>query len=131
LAAALKTNTATFWTSMTSTHTPTSRPVQHPSASTALWAHLLRKDVSALAPSSSTNPIPSGSYVPIAPIDKNGTSMRILLLDASNNLEKFSARVDKLITGLGETKTEIVAVHRMFRDENEKLANDLVDVGEH
>jgi hypothetical protein len=57
--------------------------------------------------------------------------MRILLLDASNNLEKFSARVDKLITGLGETKTEIVAVHRMFRDENEKLANDLVDVGEH
>jgi len=57
--------------------------------------------------------------------------MRILLLDASHNLEKFSARVDKLTAGLDETKSDIVAVHRMFQDEHGKLENVIMNVGEY
>ena len=102
---------------------------QRPPASIALWAHLLRRDGTAL-PSSDTPASSSPSYTPVAPIDRNGASMRILLLDASHNLEKFSARVDQLISGVDHAKAEMVSLHKLFRNEHEELSNGMLDLGE-
>src|ERR1700722_17501136 len=73
---------------------------QNLSASTVLWAHL-RKDMVSAPNSSAESSLTM--HTPITPIDKNGTSMRILLHDTSHNLEKFSDRVDKLTSGIDET----------------------------
>jgi hypothetical protein len=102
---------------------------QRPPASIALWAHLLRRDGTAL-PSSDTPASSSPSYTPVAPIDRNGASMRILLLDASHNLEKFSARVDQLTSGVDQAKAEMVSLHKLFRNEHEELSNGMLDLGE-
>ncbi|KAH0836340.1 hypothetical protein J3R83DRAFT_7893 [Lanmaoa asiatica] len=55
-------------------------------ASNLLWAHLLRKDA--------TTTEPLSEIPPIAPQDKTGTSMRMLIHDTQVNLEKFSTRLD-------------------------------------
>ena len=101
------------------------RNPQRPPTSTALWAHLLRKDT--LAPSSNSSGL---SNPPIAPLDKTGTSMRILLHDTQSNFEKFSARVDKLYAGVAEAKEEIMMVKTLFQGEHEILNGEMVDLGE-
>jgi hypothetical protein len=110
---------------------PLTAPVRdplRPSASAALWAHLLRKDVSTLPLDASTNdPLP---LPPLTPMDKNGTAMRILLHDTSHNLEKFSERVDKLISGVGETRKEVVDVHKRFHTGHEELRDEMADLGQ-
>ncbi|RDB15829.1 hypothetical protein Hypma_003687 [Hypsizygus marmoreus] len=91
-------------------------------ASTALWAHLLRKDT--LGP-----PPNSGIIIPpITPLDKNGTSMRILLHDTQANFESFSARVDKLCSGVDEAKREIAMVNTVFQRQNDTLTEEMVDL---
>ncbi|KAJ6538537.1 hypothetical protein DFH09DRAFT_1368911 [Mycena vulgaris] len=91
-----------------------------PSASTALWGQLLRKNTLA-APS--VVPLP-----PTAPLDKTGTSMRILLHDTQANFEKFSTRVDTLTSGIDGAKREIVIVKDLFQREHETLTMDVVDL---
>ena len=110
---------------MPDTESSTRKP-QRSAASTALWAHLLRKD------SPATSQVPSSTSVnpPIAPLDKAGTSMRILLHDTQANLEKFSERVDKMATGVSETKTEIITMQKLFLEDHEKLVGHTVDLGE-
>jgi hypothetical protein len=103
-----------------------SRKSHRSTASTALWAHLLRKDVPSASQTSSTPP----NNPPIAPLDKAGTSMRILLHDTQANLEKFSERVDKLASGVGETKGEMVTMQQLFQEDREKLVGQTVDLGE-
>ncbi|KAF8074718.1 hypothetical protein FPV67DRAFT_1474705 [Lyophyllum atratum] len=92
------------------------------SASTALWAHLLRKD--------KLGPLPNSDIIipPITPLDKNGTSMRILLHDTQAHLDTFSVRVDKLCSGLDETKHEILTVNTLFQREHDSLTGELVDL---
>jgi len=105
---------------------PGSRKPQRSAASTALWAHLLRKDIPVISQTSSntlTNP-------PIAPLDKAGTSMRILLHDTQANLEKFSEHVDKLASGVSETKREMITMQKLFQEDHEKLVGQIVDLGE-
>jgi hypothetical protein len=104
---------------------PTIRKPQRSTASTALWAHLLRKDVPATSQASCTPTNP-----PIAPLDKAGTSMRLLLHDTQANLEKFSERVDKLAGGVSETKGEMVTMQKLFQEDHEKLVGQTVDLGE-
>jgi hypothetical protein len=99
-----------------------SRKPQRSTASTALWAHLLRKEIPSISQVSSTNP-------PIAPLDKTGTSMRILLHDTQANLEKFSERVDKLACGVGETRREMVTMQQLFQEDHEKIVGQTVDLG--
>ncbi|KAJ7498667.1 hypothetical protein FB451DRAFT_1202673 [Mycena latifolia] len=91
-----------------------------PSASTVLWGQLLRKNTLA-APSAV--PLP-----PTAPLDKTGTSMRILLYDTQSNFEKFSTKVDTLTSGINEAKREIVMVKDLFQREHESLTMDVVDL---
>jgi hypothetical protein len=104
---------------------PTACKSQRSTASTALWAHLLRKDIPSFIQSSSSIP----TSLPIAPLDKVGTSMRLLLHDTQANLEKFSERVDTLVIGVGETKREMMTMQKMFQDDREKLVGHVVDLG--
>ncbi|KAJ7653470.1 hypothetical protein B0H17DRAFT_395341 [Mycena rosella] len=91
-----------------------------PPASAALWGQLLRKNTLA-APS--VVPLP-----PTAPLDRTGTSMRILLHDTQANFEKFSTKVDTLTSGINEAKREIVIVKDLFQRERESLTLDVVDL---
>ncbi|KAJ7094528.1 hypothetical protein B0H15DRAFT_829917 [Mycena belliarum] len=92
-----------------------------PPASAALWGQLLRKNTLATP---SMVPVP-----PTAPLDKTGTSMRILLHDTQANFEKFSAKVDTLTSGITEAKREIVIVRDLFQREHEAHTMDVVDLG--
>ncbi|KAG6861278.1 hypothetical protein C0995_002086 [Termitomyces sp. Mi166 len=94
-------------------------------ASTSLWAHLLRKDTSARGQS----PNKLGPVLPpITPLDKNGTSMRILLHDTQAHLDRFSERSDKLFSIIDETKREISIVNTLFQREHGTLTEELVDL---
>lgn len=92
-------------------------------ASEVLWAHLLRKDTLAQPPYAEV------IRPPIAPVDKTGTSIRILLHDTQANLDNFSASVDAMSAGMTEAKREIVAVKAMFQAEHETLASEIYDSG--
>jgi hypothetical protein len=102
--------------------------LSHPrsTTSTALWAHLLRKDLTAVVPPSN----PKQHVVPVAPIDKAGTSMRLLLHDTQANLEKFSERVDKLTGGVQETRREVDLVKRLWEGERDKSHAEIADLGQ-
>ncbi|KAK7061958.1 hypothetical protein R3P38DRAFT_2832540 [Favolaschia claudopus] len=92
----------------------------HPLPGNALWGQLLRKNTLATP---STVPVP-----PTAPLDKTGTSMRILLHDTQTNFEKFSARVERLTSGIDDTKRELVIVKDLFQGAQESLTLDIVDL---
>lgn len=99
-------------------------------ASSVLWGHLLSRDAStpSLTPRVQSDVT---SLSPITPLDKAGTSMRILLHDTQAHLEKFSDRVTKLINGVDESKREIVTVQKLFEQDREKLVEETVDLGEY
>ncbi|KAG6827658.1 hypothetical protein H0H92_010881 [Tricholoma furcatifolium] len=92
------------------------------SASTTLWAHLLRKDTQR------DTQKPDIPLPPITPLDKNGTSMRVLLHDTQAYLDKFSTRADSLLTGVDEAKQEISLVKTLFQREHDALTDELVDL---
>ncbi|KAI0946930.1 hypothetical protein AcV7_009514 [Taiwanofungus camphoratus] len=96
-------------------------------ASSVLWGHLLSRDAStpSLTPRVQSDVT---SLSPITPLDKAGTSMRILLHDTQAHLEKFSDRVTKLINGVDESKREIVTVQKLFEQDREKLVEETVDL---
>jgi len=96
-------------------------PLGQPSS--AMWARLLGQEKLPALPNSEIIP------PPIAPLDKNGTSMRILLHDTQAHLERFSVRADKLHSSVEETKGEIKTVNALFQREHETLRDDMVDLG--
>ena len=102
-------------------------PLRPPTASTALWAHILRQDTQSSSTSSSAN-IPV-IVPPIVPLDKNATSMRVLLHDTQANFEKFAIHVGKLIDGVNETKHEIKTTNDLFERDRETLMGDIIDLG--
>lgn len=104
----------------TSLPVPESFQAPQRTGTTALWTHLLRKDAQA------SNNI--GIIPPIAPIDKNATTIRVLLHDTQANFEAFSARVDKLINVVEETKREIKATSTLFEREHDTLIGDVIDL---
>lgn len=69
--------------------------------SSTLWAHLLRKD----KPNVSTQATSSL----IAPADKTGTSVRLLLHDTQATMQKFSEKVDRLIDGVQDAQAKAQA----------------------
>ncbi|KAF7430686.1 hypothetical protein PC9H_006397 [Pleurotus ostreatus] len=94
------------------------------STSTALWAHLLRKDTPSSTPGTSSDPL----NPPIVPLDRAGTSMRMLLHDTQANFEKFSGRIDLMTNCIESTKREIVTVKSLFEEQNEKLSMEIIDL---
>lgn len=117
---------------MDSSSTSTSRVASNPKpshslscrtpASSVLWAHLLRKDTLA-APPSLEIPLP-----PIAPTDRTGTSLRILLHDTQAHIERFSERVEKLTKGVDEAKQELGLTKTLFQREHEELTNEMYNL---
>ncbi|KAI0832143.1 hypothetical protein BC628DRAFT_1351874 [Trametes gibbosa] len=102
---------------------PYMRTPARPTASTALWGHLLRKTGSSQVPSSSaTSTTTLGKNTQsIAPLDKAGASTRILLHDTQAHLERFTDRVTELTGGVCDTKRELIAVQKLYQDEHEAV----------
>ncbi|KAJ7752787.1 hypothetical protein DFH07DRAFT_744809 [Mycena maculata] len=90
-----------------------------PSRPTPLWGQLLSKNTFA----SAGTPLP-----PTAPLDKTGTSMRILLHDTQANFERFSTKVDALTSGIDDAKRELVVVKDLFHGEHESLTTEMLDL---
>jgi hypothetical protein len=63
------------------------------------------------------------------PLDKNATSMRVLLHDTQANFEKFAIHVGKLIDGVNETKHEIKTTNDLFERDRQTLVGDIIDLG--
>lgn len=109
---------------------PTPAPFKTPSARklAPLWTQLLQKNPPALnltlSSGGSDRPLP-----PIAPLDKAGTSMRILLHDTQVQFEKFSERVVRLTDDVDKTKREISTMQKLFEREHESLIEEVVDLG--
>ena len=100
-------------------------PPRPPTASTALWAHILRQDTQPSTSLSETHIV----VPPTAPLDKNATSMRVLLHDTQANFEKFAIHVGKLIDGVNETKHEIKTTSDLFERDRQTLVGDIIDLG--
>jgi hypothetical protein len=92
-----------------------------------LWAQVFHKAALETPSVSSVNPV---QLPPIAPVDKMGTSVRILLHDTQRNFEKFSETIEGLTEGIRKTKEEIVNVKKMFEKEHECVSEDIFNLGE-
>jgi hypothetical protein len=97
---------------------------------TTLWAHLIRKPASATFPpsgpsasaSTSAPPIPTP---PLAPVDKTGASLRILLLDTKSDMEKFSTRVDTLLQRVGEVADGMQGVKKSLEEQDDRMSEEI------
>lgn len=90
-------------------------------AGNLLWAHLLRKDATT---SESLSQIP-----PIAPQDKTGTSMRMLIHDTQVNLEKFSTRLDGLLQRVDDCRSQVVNANKLLDVERDKVLTEILEIG--
>lgn len=94
-----------------------------PQSSSSFWAHIIENEKNgSKAPSQSSFPL-------LTPLDKNATATRLLLHDTQANLEKFSGKVDKLLAGFYEAKSEVKLVKTLFERDRETLINDIIDLG--
>lgn len=90
--------------------------------SSTLWAHLLNKDAGA---SGSGSGLRAG-LTPVgltnsAPADRTGTSVRVLLHDTQVTIEKFSEKVDKLVSEAEDSHRKLLARNEEVSDEVERL----------
>ncbi|KAF9244649.1 hypothetical protein BU15DRAFT_21343, partial [Melanogaster broomeanus] len=85
-----------------------------------LWAHILRKD---LATNEASSQIP-----PLAPLDKTGTSMRMLIHDTQANLEKFSARLDSLLQRVDDCRAQVLNANELLDNERDKVLSEILDI---
>ncbi|KAL9713788.1 hypothetical protein Ac2012v2_003399 [Leucoagaricus gongylophorus] len=87
----------------------------------ALWAHVLRKDKT----QSRDLDTPQ---VPVAPVDRNATSTRILLYDTQARLEQFSSRADAMLKGMQDANHQLKTVGMLFEKDRDTLINDIIDL---
>lgn len=92
-----------------------------PTASSALWGHLLSRHT----PAGTT----SRAAPPVAPVDRAAASTRILLHDTQTHLEKFTGRVDGMVAGLDNAKRELLTVQKLYHDEHEELVERMISLG--
>jgi len=85
-----------------------------------LWGHL-RKDAGAWDCTPSTNP-------PLVPQDKTATSMRMLIHDTQSSLEKFSERLDRLMTRVDDCKCQVINANKLLENERDKMLTEMVDI---
>ena len=88
--------------------------------SSTLWAHLLNKDATASGSGLKTG-LKSLGLAAAAPADKAGTSVRILLHDVQATLEKFSEKVDKLVSEAEGSRQKLLARNEEVSGEVERL----------
>ena len=76
--------------------------------SSTLWAHLLNRDATASGSGLKAG-LTSAGLAAMAPADRTGTSVRILLHDTQATIEKFSERVDKLVSEAEDSRQRLLA----------------------
>jgi hypothetical protein len=69
----------------------------------------------------------SSAPLPIAPVDKTGTSVRLLLHDNQATLEKFSEKVDKLLKGLEDSRSKSQSKDQEWAEEVERSTKLVID----
>lgn len=113
-------------------NSPLSTVMSGPSASTSgstisstLWAHLLTKDTTASGSGLKAG-LASARLSAPAPADKAGTSVRILLHDTQATIEKFSERVDRLVSGAEDSHRKLIARNEEVSDEVERLVKRVI-----
>ena len=97
-----------------------STPTPGSTMSSTLWAHLLNKDPAASGSGLKTG-LASVGLAASAPADKTGTSVRILLHDTQATIEKFSERVDRLVSEAEESRQKLLVRNEEISDEVEQL----------
>ncbi|KAF7794400.1 hypothetical protein EIP86_005534 [Pleurotus ostreatoroseus] len=102
------------------------RPFGRSTSATALWGHILQKNLP--APLLPQKPVEIPTNPPLAPNDKLGTSVRMLLHDTQATLEKFSERVEKLTSGVDKAQQDIRTVQKLFEHEHENAMEGTVDL---
>lgn len=85
-----------------------------------LWGHL-RKDAGGWGCMPSTNP-------PLFPQDKTATSMRMLIHDTQSSLEKFSERLDRLMTRVDDCRCQVINANKLLENERDKMLTEMVDI---
>lgn len=65
----------------------------------------------------------------MAALDKNATSMRVLLHDTHANFERFTSQVGNLFETIQETKNDLKTMQSLFQRDRETLTGDIVDLG--
>jgi len=103
-------------------------PARPPTASTTMWTHLLRSNTNQVPKSLKDMPIIAP---PMVPLDKNASSMRILLHDTQANFEKFTTHVGTLFESIQETKNELKTTYSLFERDRETLMGDIIDLGKY
>lgn len=93
--------------------------------SSTLWAHLLNKDSTVSGPGLKMGLASVGPAV-TAPADKTGTSVRILLHDTQATIEKFSERIDKLVSEAEDSRQKLLARNEEVSDEMERFVRRVV-----
>ena len=93
--------------------------------SSTLWAHLLNKDATVSGPGLKTG-LAAVGLTASAPPDKAGTSVRILLHDTQATIEKFSERVDKLVSDAEDSRQKLLARNEEVNDEVERLVRRVI-----
>jgi len=93
--------------------------------SSTLWAHLLNKDTTASGSGLQTG-LASTVLTTSAPVDRTGTSVRILLHDTQATIEKFSERVDRLVSGAEESQQKLLVRNEEMSDEVERLVRRVI-----
>ena len=88
--------------------------------SSTLWAHLLNKDTAASGSGLKTG-LTSLGLAAAAPVDKAGTSVRILLHDVQATIEKFSEKVDKLVSEAEDSRHKLLARNEEVSGEVERF----------
>ena len=110
---------------LTTEHTLLARP---PTASTPLWTHILEPRARSRALTTLAD-MPATTAALCTPLDKNATSMRILLHDTQAHLERFSGHVRALVEGVNEAKHEIKTANGLFECDRECFVGDITDLG--
>lgn len=102
-------------------------PQLKPSVSQALWGHLRSMNV---PPALQDKAGLSAAPAPIAPVDRAGTSMRMLLHDTQATLEKFAGHVEGLACRVDEARREVATAHKVFLHGQEKTVEENIKLGE-
>lgn len=93
--------------------------------SSTLWAHLLNKDTTVSGPGLKTG-LAAVEPAMSAPADRAGTSVRILLHDTQATIEKFSERVDKLVSEAENSRQKLLARNEEVNEEVERLVRRVI-----
>jgi hypothetical protein len=88
--------------------------------SSTLWAHLLNKDAAASGSGLKAG-LTSSGLAAMAPADRTGTSVRILLHDTQATIEKFSERVDKLVSEAEDSRQRLLTRNEEVSGEMEQF----------